>query len=140
MKVGQLWLSLPVKNLQRSKEFFTAIGFMPNPNHANMEHLSSFLIGENNFVMMLFPEQSFKGFARNEISDTGKGTEILLNIDVQSRSEVDRTAEVIVRAGGKIFAGPHESDGWMYACGFEDLDGHRWCVMHMDIEKMPENK
>ena len=35
---------------------------------------------------------------------------------------------------------PVESQGWMYACGFEDLDGHRWVMLYMDMSKMPGKK
>lgn len=132
-----IWLNLPVKDIKKSKEFFKAIGFKENPRHKNAEHLGSFYIGENNFVLMLFPENTFKGFAQNEISDTQKGTEVLINIDAQSKSEVDTMAKTVQKAGGKIFAEPGESDGWMYAFGFEDLDGHRWSMLYMDMGKMP---
>ncbi|AEM69240.1 hypothetical protein Murru_0184 [Allomuricauda ruestringensis DSM 13258] len=131
-----VWLNLPVKDIKKSKEFFKAIGFKENPRHKNAEHLGSFYIGENNFVLMLFPENTFKGFAQNEISDTQKGTEVLINIDAQNKSEVDTMAKTVQKAGGKIFAEPGESDGWMYAFGFEDLDGHRWSMLYMDMEKM----
>ncbi len=69
-----IWLNLPVKNIKKSKAFFKAIGFRENPMHKKAEHLASFYIGENNFVMMLFPEESFKFFSGNEITDTTKGT------------------------------------------------------------------
>lgn len=140
-----IWLNLPVKDLQKSKTFFKAIGFRENPRHAEAEHLGSFFIGENDFVMMLFPEDSFKGFTQNAISDTSKGTEVLLNIDAQSRAEVDEMAKTVRKSGGKIFAEPGESQGWMYAFGFEDFDGHRWSMLYMDppaeragFEKMPK--
>jgi len=133
-----IWLNLPVKNIEKSRTFFKAIGFRENPMHAKAEHLASFFIGENDLVMMLFPEESFKAFAQNDIADTEKGTEILLNIDAQSRQEVDEMAETVRKAGGKIFAEPSESQGWMYAFGFADLDGHRWSMLHMDMEKMPK--
>lgn len=134
----QIWLNLPVKDLQRSKAFFKAIGFKPNPMHENADHLASFLIGENDFVMMLFPGKTFKGFTRNELADTQKGTEVLINIDAQSREEVDELCRTVQNAGGKIYAEPGESQGWMYAFGFEDPDGHRWSVLYMDMDKMPQ--
>ncbi|KAB7530277.1 extradiol dioxygenase [Flagellimonas olearia] len=132
-----IWLNLPVKNLSKSKEFFNAIGFHENPMHEKAEHLGSFLIGENDFVLMLFPEDTFKQFTRNDIHDTQKGTEVLINIDAQSKLEVDEMAKTVKSAGGKIFSDPGESDGWMYAFGFEDLDGHRWSMLYMDQGKMP---
>ena len=133
-----IWINLPVKNLKKSKTFFNTIGFRENPMHEKAEHLASFLIGEHNFVMMLFPEESFKSFSGNAIADTKKGTEVLLNIDAQSKKEVDEMVETVRKAGGKIFAEPGDSQGWMYAFGFEDLDGHRWSMLYMDMEKMPK--
>ncbi|MCK0145920.1 extradiol dioxygenase [Arenibacter sp. F26102] len=137
MKINQFWLNLPVRDLEKSKMFFKSIGFTPNPVHTAATHLGSFLIGENKFVMMLFPETVFKGFTGNEISNTSKGTEVLLNIDAQSRMDVGMMADLVRKAGGKIYAEPREPEGWMYVCGFEDLDGHRWCMLHMDMKNMP---
>ena len=106
--------------------------------HEKAEHLAGFLIGENNFVMMLFPEESFESFSGNAISDTAKSTEVLLNIDAQSKAEVDEMADTVRKAVCKIYAEPGESQGWMYAFGFEDLDGHRWSMLYMDMDKMPK--
>jgi len=130
-----IWINLPVKDVKKSKAFFEAIGFTLNPNFG-METSASFLIGDAKVVMMLFPEEDFKGFVRHEISDTNKGSEILLNLDAQSRDEVDAMAKTVSKVGGKIFAEPEESQGWMYVLGFEDLDGHRWSMLYMDPEKM----
>jgi predicted lactoylglutathione lyase len=135
--IKQIWLNLPVKDIQKSKAFFKDIGFRPNPMHEKAEHMASFFIGENDVVMMLFPEKDFKGFTKNEIADTQKGTEILLNIDAESKAEVDKMAKTVRKAGGTIFAEAGESQGWMYAFGFEDPDGHRWSMLYMDTDKMP---
>jgi predicted lactoylglutathione lyase len=135
MNTKTIWLNLPVKDVNKSKEFFKTIGFKANPMHENAQHLGSFLIGENNFVMMLFPNETFKSFTRNEIADTKNGTEVLINIDAQSREEVDEMAEIVRKAGGKIFAEPGESQGWLYAFGFADPDGHRWSMLYMDMSK-----
>ena len=137
MKIKNVWLNLPVKNIEKSKEFFKAIGFKINPIHENAKDVVSFLIGENDFVLMLFPNDVFRNFTQNEIADTKKGTEVLINIDAQSKGEVDEMAKIVLKAGGRIFAEPGESQGWMYAFGFEDLDGHRWSMLYMDNTKMP---
>ncbi|MFX0555641.1 VOC family protein [Maribacter sp. CXY002] len=133
-----IWLNLPVKDIKASKSFFKQIGFKENPMHAKADHLGSFLVGEHNFVLMLFPEHAFQHFAQAEISDTSKGSEVLINIDAQSRSEVDELAIKVKEAGGRIFAEPAEVDGWMYVMGFIDLDGHRWSMLYMELDKMPK--
>ncbi|TVZ26927.1 hypothetical protein JM83_1928 [Gillisia sp. Hel_I_86] len=133
-----IWLNLPVKDIQKSKKFFKAIGFRENPLYSKVEHFASFFIGENDFVLMLFPEDTFKSFSQNEILDPLKGTEALLSIDAQNKTEVDEMAKKVSKAGGKIFAEPSERDGWMYGFGFMDMDGHRWNMLYMDMDKMPE--
>ncbi|UWX55343.1 extradiol dioxygenase [Maribacter litopenaei] len=133
-----IWLNLPVKDIEASKVFFKQIGFRENPMHAHATHMASFLIGENDFVLMLFPEYAFQHFTQSEISDTSIGSEMLINLDAQTRTEVDEMTTSVKKAGGKIFAEPAEVDGWMYAMGFMDLDGHRWSMLYMEMDKMPK--
>jgi uncharacterized protein len=101
MNTKNIWLNLPVKDVKKSKEFFKAIGFKSNPMHEKAENLTSFLIGEHDFVLMLFPEEAFKGFTRNKIANTKNGTEVLVNIDAQSKQEVDEMAEVFAKQEAK---------------------------------------
>lgn len=131
----QLWLNLPVKNIEASKEFFSGLGFSFNTEHGNSSVSASLVIGKN--VIMLFEETSFKNFTKSEIADTAQANEILISIDAESREEVDELADKAVAAGGKLFGKPGEKDGWMYGCGFIDPDGHRWNVLYMDMSKMP---
>ena len=87
---------------------------------------------------MLFAEPTFQGFTKNEITDTGKSTEILLSFDAESRAEVDEMAEKVTDAGGTIYAEPAEIQGFMYGFCFIDLDGHRWNTMYMDMSQLPK--
>jgi predicted lactoylglutathione lyase len=134
----QLWINLPVKDVARSKAFFIAIGFTPNPRYGNTDQSASLLVGEKNAVIMLFAEPAFRSFTRADVCDTTRGTEVLFSIDAESRDEVDELARKVVAAGGTLFAPPEETQGWMYGCGFADPDGHRWNVLHMDMAKMPK--
>ena len=133
----QFWINLPVKDIKRSKEFFAKLGFRFNEQMGNSDHMASLFLGDQNVVVMLFPEPAFKGFAQNEIADASQGTEVLLSIDAETREEVDEMAKKAVDAGGTLYGNPGEKDGWMYGCGFVDLDGHRWNVLYMDMSKMP---
>ena len=87
---------------------------------------------------MLFEESTFENFVQNEITDTKSSSEILISIDAESRAEVDAFAKKVVEAGGLVFAKPAEIQGWMYGCGFADLDGHRWNMLYMDLSKAPK--
>lgn len=134
----EFWFNLPVKDLNKSKTFFKEIGFVSNPMHDSNKHLGSFFIGDKKVVMMLFNEETFKSFTSNNIINTEKGTEVLFNIDAQNREEVDEMAMKVRQAGGIIYGEPSEKDGWMYGCGFKDLDGHRRTILYMDMQKMPK--
>lgn len=134
----QIWLNLPVKDALKSKAFFSEIGFTfleerTTPDSACM------IIGESNFVIMLFGEGMFQNFIQHQITDTKQSSELLISIDAESREEVDAIAQKAKAAGGVVFAEPADNQGWMYGCGFSDLDGHRWNVLYMDFNKMPQH-
>jgi predicted lactoylglutathione lyase len=137
MMTKEFWLNLPVKDLKKSKEFFTTLGFSFHPRHQNSDDAAGLLIGNSNVIVMLFPESTFKSFTKNDIADTKLGTEVLLSFDAESKEEVDEMLEKAVKAGGTIYGEPHDQ-GWMYGAGFTDLDGHRWNVLYMDMSKMPK--
>ena len=132
-----IWINLPVKDLAKSKEFFTAIGFSLNPGPGNSEVSASFAIGDKEVILMLFSEAVFETFTGNRIPDANQGTEVLFSLGVGSRGEVDQLAKLVAEAGGTVFSGPQESQGWMYGCGFADLDGHRWNALYMDMSSVP---
>jgi predicted lactoylglutathione lyase len=131
-----IWINLPVKDVKRSREFFTKIGFELNPRHSG-DGMACLLVGEKRVVVMLFEESTFAGFTKHTLADTRQGCEVLISIDAESRHEVDDLARKVRDAGGAIYAEPGENQGWMYGFGFADPDGHRWNVLYMDRSKMP---
>ena len=138
MSTKEIWINLPVKDVEKSKEFYKAIGFVHNTTHGDTKDSACFLIGEKNNVLMLFQEDVFKNFTKNQLTDTSQSSEVLLSFDAETRSEVDDMAIKAETAGGKLFSKPEEIQGWMYGCGFSDIDGHRWNMLHMDNNKMPQ--
>ena len=137
--IRELWLNLPVKDVNRSREFFRKIGFSIHPAHEKSEKMAGIIVSDRKIMVMLFPESDFKNFSQAEVSDTAKGAEMLISIDAASREEVDDIANKAAEAGGKVFGKPGESQGWLYGCGFSDLDGHRWNILYRDMEKMPKS-
>lgn len=133
----EIWLNLPVKNVDKSKEFFGKIGFSLNEKHTN-ETMACFTVGEKKMTVLFFSEETFKGFTKSEISETNTGAEVLISFDAESRNDVDDTARKVFEAGGKVFSEPAEIQGWMYGFAFADLDGHRWNQVFMDSGKMSQ--
>jgi len=132
----EFWVNLPVKNINRSKDFFTQLGFSFNPVPGTGNDAACLVIGNKSIAIMLFEITTFKNFSNHEIADTKQNTEVLFSIDAESREEVDELARKVKNAGGQIYNGPGDRDGWMYGCGFSDLDGHRWTVVYMDMSKI----
>ncbi|WP_316803222.1 VOC family protein [Pedobacter nototheniae] len=132
-----LWINLPVKDVNKSKVFFTQLGFKLNLQYGSREDSACFLVGESNFVVMLFEENLFTSLINADVPDPKSGSEVMFSIDAESPEEVNEIAKKVTDAGGTIFSEPQENQGWMYGCAFQDLDGHRWNVLHMDMTKMP---
>lgn len=136
--IKDVWINFPAKNLAKTKKFFEKIGFKLEGEHSN-DQMISFKVGAKETTILFFPEETLKGFMKNEISDTSKGSETMISFDAESRDEVDETARKVFDAGGTIVAEPAEIQGWMYGFAFADLDGHRWNQIFMDFSKMPQN-
>lgn len=136
--IKDIWINLPVKNVEKSVAFFKQLDFKFNTQYGSSPQSASLLMGDKNVVVMLFEETIFKNFTNHVITDTKQSTEVLLSISAESREEVDTLAKKAEAAGGLVFGKPGESQGWLYGCGFTDLDGHRWNVLFMDFEKMPK--
>ena len=132
---SKIFLNLAVKDLKKSIDFFTTLGFSFNPQFTD-EKATCMIIGENIFVMLVI-EQRFKDFTKKEICNAHKNTEVLIAIDVDSREKVDEMVKIAVGAGGSIYMKPQEH-GWMYGHSFADLDGHQWEIMYMDENAIPQ--
>lgn len=125
----QIFVNLPVKNLQQSIAFFTKLGFQFNPQFTD-ETATCMIVSENIFVMLLTHEK-FKTFTPNAICDATKSTEVLTCLSMESRAAVDDRVRKAIAAGGKTYNEPQDH-GFMYAHGFQDLDGHIWELVYME--------
>ena len=125
----KIFVNLPVKNLDRSVEFFTKLGFSFNAQFTD-ETATCMVVSEDIFVMLL-TEAKFKEFTPNPICDATKSTEVLVCLSSESREEVDKMIRNAVAAGGTTYNEPQDY-GFMYSHGFQDLDGHIWETMFME--------
>lgn len=132
----KIFVNLPVKDLKKSINFFTQLGFSFNPQFTD-EQATCMIVGENIFAMLLV-EERFKDFTKKPISDAKKSTEVLLALDAPSRAEVDAMIRNAVKAGGSTYSDPQDH-GWMYGHSFADLDGHQWEILYMDESAIPQN-
>jgi len=124
-----LFVNLPVRDLEKSKEFFSVLGFEFNPKFTD-DNAACMVISDKAFAMLL-TESYFKGFTRKQLCDTSKSTEGLFALSCESRAEVDEVVKKAIAAGATHAMDPQDH-GFMYGWSFYDLDGHHWEVMWMD--------
>ena len=132
---SKIFINLAVKDLKKSIDFFTTLGFSFNPKFTD-EHATCMIIAENIFAMLV-TEQRFKDFTKKEICNAHKNTEVLISIDLDNREKVDEMVKNAVGAGGTIYMEPQDQ-GWMYGHSFADLDGHQWEIMYMDENEISQ--
>ena len=125
----QIFVNLPVKDLNKSKTFFEGLGYSFNPQFTN-EDAACMVISETIYAMLL-TEPYFKKFTNKDVVDAKKATEVLVCLSTESRAEVDEIVRKAVAAGGRIYNEPQDH-GFMYGHGFEDLDGHQWEFVYME--------
>jgi predicted lactoylglutathione lyase len=133
--IRQIFVNLPVKDLQRSMAFFKALGLNFNARFTN-EQGACLEIAENIYAMLLV-EPFFQGFTKLPLADARKSTEVLIALSCDSRAEVEARVAQAVAAGGTTPNAPMDH-GFMYQHGFADLDGHQWEVFWMDESAAPE--
>ena len=125
----KVFVNLPVKNLNKSIEFFTKLGFKFNAQFTD-EKATCMIIGEDSYSMLVV-EEFFKTFTKKPISDATKSTEVVVSLSVDSKAHVDDFVHKALAAGGKPANEPTDH-GFMYEWGFQDLDGHLWGIFWMD--------
>ncbi|ASU82787.1 glyoxalase/bleomycin resistance/extradiol dioxygenase family protein [Nocardiopsis gilva YIM 90087] len=126
----KIFVNLPVKNLKRSVDFFTALGFSFDQQFTD-ENATCMIINDDAFAMLLV-EDFFKGFTKKEICDASTHTEAIVALSADTRSEVDSLVDSALVAGASAANEPMEESG-VYVRSFHDPDGHLWEVVHMDM-------
>ena len=126
----QIFVNLPIQDMQRSQAFFRALGFSFNPQFTN-EQGACMVVSKDHSYVMLLVQAFFQGFTNKPVADARKTTGVLVALSCDSREEVDAMVSKALAAGGTA-PRPPQDHGFMYQHGFEDLDGHVWEVLWMD--------
>ena len=131
MKPTKIWSNLGVSDLERTVKFYNALGFKPNGKHSTTEELTSFLVGDDDFVMHFFLKDILKTAMKGEITDSENSNEVIFTLSAESQAQVDNWAKEVKKAGGKIISEPEEFGEGYYGFVFADPDGHKFNVFYM---------
>jgi predicted lactoylglutathione lyase len=125
----KIFVTLPVRDLRKSIEFFTQLGFSFHPQIT--DQTASCMIVSDHILVMLMTQDKFETLTPNAVCDATTHTEVLVCLSCASRDEVDEMVQKAVAGGGRTYKQPHDH-GLMYEHGFQDLDGHIWEVIYME--------
>ena len=125
----KIFVNLPVRDLPRSVEFFTKLGYRFDPRFTD-DSATCMIIGEDIFAMLMV-EKRFQDFTPKPLADAKRSTGAIVALSAPSRAAVDRIVEAALAAGAHRYREPKDH-GFMYEWGFEDPDGHLWEYLWMD--------
>jgi predicted lactoylglutathione lyase len=126
-----IFVNLPVSNLDRAVAFYEAIGARKNEQFT--DHTAACMVFSETIHAMLLTHDKFRQFTPKAIADATSTTEVLICVSADSREEVDATVAKAGAAGGRPDPSKIQDYGFMYGRSFEDLDGHIWEIMWMDM-------
>ncbi|MEA3012700.1 MAG: uncharacterized protein QOD42_1245 [Sphingomonadales bacterium] len=126
-----IFVNLPVADLAAAKAFYEAIGAVNNPQFT--DETAACMVFSDTIHVMLLTHEKFAQFTDKAIADAHSTSQMLIAISADSRDGVDEIAGKALAAGGREPRDPQDY-GFMYSRTFEDLDGHTWEPMYMDME------
>ena len=135
MKVKSIYVNLPVKNLEKTREFWTKLGFSFNEQFSDDKALC-LVLNEGLIYSMLISHEFFSTFTNRAIAD-GSTTQVLVAIEVDSREVVDQIVENALENGASRYK-ESADHGWMYYDSFADIDGHQWEIMFTDPSQIAQ--
>ena len=94
----QIFVNLPVKNLNASVQFFTKLGYKFNSQFT--DDTATCMIVSDNIYVMLLTEQKFRTFTPKAIADARQSTEVLVCLSCDSRAQVEDMVRTAIEAGG----------------------------------------
>lgn len=128
----QVLINLAVKDLDKSMDFYTALGFVPQFSDETAKRM----VWSENISVMIMTQEKFATFATKPLADTKSTMAGYFSLLVSSIDELNSVMAKGLHAGGTE---PNEmSDyGFMQQRTIEDFDGHTWNFIFMDVTKIP---
>lgn len=129
-----IFVNLPVADPAASRRFFAGLGYGFNEEMCDDERCVAVELGPNIYAMLLrrdFFDSFHDGPSASDTAATRLAPEALLCLSADDRDHVDRLTQAAVAGGGRVVR--TQDEGFMYGVSYEDLDGHIWEIMWMDL-------
>lgn len=126
----QIFVNLPVTDLERSVAFYEAAGFTPDAAMRD-ENACGMRVSDTIYLMLL-TQPFFATFTGKPLADATQVTEVIVALSAESDQEVDALADRALAVGASPHSYNMEMPG-MHGRAFADPDGHQWEVLHTDL-------
>ncbi len=128
----QVFINLPVIDIERSMHFYLELGFTLNPLFTD-EHQKCVMWSDAIYVM-LQSQQFSNAYLNKKFTDPKLYSSASHTLPVESIEKVNEMVEHGLKAGG-VEPVAALDEGFMYLRTIEDVDGYAWGIMHLDIDK-----
>lgn len=118
--------NLPVSDVNRATAFYTALGFVVNPQFTN-EQAAAIVVSDDIVLMLLSPDFA----AEHSVALPSNTPNVSLALTESGRDAVDARIDKALAAGATL-RGETTDLGFMYSRGISDPDGHFWDFLWMD--------
>jgi len=130
----QIFINLVVSDLIRSEKFYTALGFVKNPQFS--DDTAKCMVWSDSIFLMIMTADKFNNFATKPIADTKSNLAALFSLSFPTIEDVNQAMTAGLSAGG-IEPAEMKDYGFMVQRSIEDFDGHTWELFFMDMSKFP---
>lgn len=131
-----IFVNLPVKDLDKAKAFYAALGFVNNPTFT--DDTAACMVWSETISVMLLTHDKWRTFTSREIPPP-TSSEVMLAISLDDRAAVDAMNAAAAANGGAADINPVQDLGFMYNRNIADPDGHVWEAMWMDPKAIPSD-
>ncbi len=133
MKVKSIYLNLATKDLDKTRNFWSKLGFSFNENLSSDKALC-LILNDGAMYSMFIRQDYFNAFTNRHIADD-YSSQMLIAIEVDSRERLDQIINLAIKNGGSRYKESKDYE-WMYYDSFADPDGHKWELMFTDDTKL----
>lgn len=131
----QIFINLPVKDVEASMDFYKQLGFTVNPLFTFDDQKC--MVWSDQIYVMLQTHEMFKSGNKKNVADPKENTIVTFTLPVESLERVNEIMENGIKAGGREST-PMLDEGFMQVRNIEDLDGHNWGIIYIDIDKFKQ--
>jgi predicted lactoylglutathione lyase len=128
---NEVWINIPVQDIDRAKNFYLDLGFDLRGQPRDARDIIQFIIDDTNTIVNLVDRRAFLQLSGKRSVDTMQATEAVFTLDAESREEVDNYSDKVLRATGTIITAPKDIEGG-YQFAFSDPDGHQWKILYRE--------